>query len=57
MSDWSDRVLAAEAIKAGSVSEDTRLIPSSPSRTDTIIIIITAEVTIVTVLKDFKVIK
>ena len=33
MSDWSDSVLAAEATKAGSASEVTRLIPRPPSRT------------------------
>ena len=33
MSDWSDRVLAEEATKAGSVNEDTRLIHSPSSRT------------------------
>ena len=33
MSDWGDRVLA-EATKAESANEDTRLIPSPPSRTD-----------------------
>ena len=33
MSDWSDRMLATEATKAGSADEDTRLIPSPPSRT------------------------
>ena len=33
MSDWSDSVLAAEATKAGSASEATRLIPRPPSRT------------------------
>ena len=32
-SDWSDSVLAAEATKAGSASEVTRLIPRPPSRT------------------------
>ena len=34
MSDWSDSVLAAEATKAESASEVTRLIPRLPSRTD-----------------------
>jgi len=33
MSDWSDRVLVAETRMAGSANEDTRLIPSPPSRT------------------------
>jgi len=31
MSAWIDRVLAAEATKAGSASEDTRLMPRPPS--------------------------
>jgi len=33
MSDWSDMMLATETTNAGSANEDTRLIPSPPSRT------------------------
>jgi len=33
MSTWRDSVLAAEAKKAGSASEDTRLTPRPPSLT------------------------